>query len=942
MSSIQLASLAICAALAGPGPAARDPVDLRGNWDFAYTSAHTDSPPPDDAFKTTVPVPGVWDDHLSHDQAKALWPAARFNPARLVRYPTKDNPPDASLPYLLGTGWYRKRIDVPTDGSNRQITLHVGRVVMQAWVYVNARQIHHHVGHSTTWEVPLTEHLHPGQTNELIIAVDNTDTARLGSIIRGYKGRSAGIFGPVRLDVAGATRIADLYVHQSDGGKLRWRVELTGHTPKNADLRWRIADRQTDKPLGQGRLPAAATTLEWSTDTFAMKPWSDRTPNLYRIEASLHQDSTCLDKRSQDFGLRRLTRHGFQLRLNDAPIFLRGICECSYYPETCTPPLDVDWYRRHVRRMKEVGFNWLRFHTSVPLEQYLVAADELGMLIQVEPPFGYEPAQWLDILRFCRKHPSVVIYCCGNEEVLDEAKIDFLHQCADDARKLVPDALFNPQEALRGVEYGAKQQFGQGLVAKPYPHNPHRLEALKQFSDVFGQYAWGTLSYQTLAGDAKWLDERLKVYERPCLSHEVGIIGSYLDLDLERRYASTRIGTTLFANIRESLTQAGLIDRAALYYRNSCAWQRLLFKDVIETARKTHRIAGYDVLGANDPHWHRYGYGCGVLNEFDELKPGDSVAQILRWNGQNVLLLDPSKSRNLKAGDAFKADLLISWFGPSTLSSATLRWRLRAEDDTALAQGEQAVTAIEPGSVAKIADVRLAVPSPTRPIKAHLEARLASPDGEIENAWPYWIFPAVNAPKPSAEVSIVRQLTADELGKLIRGGRVLLLGHKPLPARKTSFQMAVAGRPSGNLATVIADHPLMQRFPHDGYCAWQLRPMLDGGSAVVFDEMPKAFDPIIEVVQTYKNVSRQAAVFEWQVGKGRLLVCALNLPTCDPGAAYLEHCLLEYAASDQFDPKTRVAPQRLARLLKVPAPTLERLRKTDEAADPRMQKKPAP
>ena len=79
------------------------------------------------------------------------------------------------------------------------------------------------------------------------------------------------------------------------------------------------------------------------------------------------------------------------------------------------------------------------------------AADELGMMFQVEPPLGYAMPEWRNILRTCRKHPSVVIYCCGNEEALDEKKIEYLGQCAAELRSTAPDALFNPQKsASRG------------------------------------------------------------------------------------------------------------------------------------------------------------------------------------------------------------------------------------------------------------------------------------------------------------------------------------------------------------------------------------------------------------------------------------------------------------------------------------------------------------
>ena len=919
-------------------------IDLCGNWDFTYTKHHTEQTPESDAFKTTMPVPACWDDHLGRLRAHSFWSDANFNPAHVIEYPVKTSASDASLPYLLGTGWYRRQINVPADWNGRQITLHIGRVVMEAWVYVNGRCVHHHVGLSTTWEVPLMDNLHFGRSNELIIAVDNTRTDLLGCMIRGYKGRSAGIFGPVTLKVAGPIRIADLYVHPKDD-KLNWRVELKGQIT-DAELQWKVYDRQSGQTLGQARRrlngtmsakSASGKRLEWTTGMLGMKRWSDREPNLYEIEISLWSGGKCIDMHHQRFGLRRLTAKGFGLRLNGNPIYLRGVCDIAYYPRSCTPPTDVQFYRQHIQRLKQLGFNWLRFHTFVPLEPYLEAADELGMLIQVEPPRGFQQTQWLDILQFCRKHPSVVIYCCGNEELLDEAKIEFLRQCASDCRKLAPDALFNPQEALRGVEYYFQKKiyFGDGFVKEPYPHNPVRLEKLKSFSDVFGQYAWGMLSYGTLGGEPRKIDKRLAAYERPCLSHELGIIGCYLNLDLEHRYAGSRIGTALFASIRRNLAHKGLLERASLYYRNSCAWQRLLRKDVVETARKTHRVAGYDMLGANDNHWHRTGYGCGLMNEFDELKPGDSVDDVLAYNGPSVLLLDEQRKRNLRAGQPFNVDLLVSWFGNEILKDATAEWYLQSDDGFVFCCGEQAVKPVEPGHIKKIMRVAFKVPDIEQPIKTQLHVRLSSPHCELSNRWSYWIFPPVSVmDMENSDVMVVSELDANNLKHLTRGGRVVLFGHKPFAARETSFQMAVAGRTRENLATVIADHPITTRFPNDGYCDWQFYPMFNHAVTIVFDEMENAFDPIIEVVSSYKLISKQSSLFEWRVGQGRLLVCTLKLPDSDPAAAYLKKCILDYAGSDRFHPRTYVAPQEIANRLKIKLPGPEKQHKTDQAFDP--------
>ena len=296
------------------------------------------------------------------------------------------------------------------------------------------------------------------------------------------------------------------------------------------------------------------------------------------------------------------------------------------------------------------------------------AADELGMMFQVEPPLGYAMPEWRDILRACRKHPSVVIYCCGNEEALDEKKIEYLGQCAAELRSTLPDALFNPQEALCGVEYdnGIKGIMGK-TVDKPFQHNPTRLARLKEFSDVFGQFTWGWVSYSSLLGEPDKIDQRLAIYERPCLPHELGICEELPESESGVAISKLRIGPDLYAAVRQDFAKAGLLDRAGVYYRNSVAWQRLILKDAMETARLSHCIAGYDLLGINDNHWHRTGYACRLAQRVRRVQARlfgrrrSHLQQRERLAGQRKARTEPRR------GPAASAGHFLSWFGDGTL-----------------------------------------------------------------------------------------------------------------------------------------------------------------------------------------------------------------------------------------------------------------------------------
>ena len=87
--------------------------------------------------------------------------------------------------------------------------------------------------------------------------------------------------------------------------------------------------------------------------------------------------------------------------------------------------------------------------------------------------------------------------------------------------------------------------------------------------------------------------------------------------------------------------------------------------------------------------------------------------------------------------------------------------------------------------------------------------------------------------------------------------------------------------------------------------------MMEGASAAILDIGRIAHDPIIDIATSYKNAKREALLFEYKVGKGKLLVCTLKLKECDPGALWLRDRIMQYANSDIFEPADRISGAEL-------------------------------
>ena len=213
------------------------------------------------------------------------------------------------------------------------------------------------------------------------------------------------------------------------------------------------------------------------------------------------------------------------------------------------------------------------------------------------------------------------------------------------------------------------------------------------------------------------------------------------------------------------------------------------------------------------------------------------------------------------------------------------------------------------------------MPRLEKPAQLKLKVALSGGDTDAENEWELYAFPKARPTLPTKKSEkegglIVRDtMTTDELIAAMRAGRsVLLLSAGPFVRLNNAFQISVAGRTEGHLATVIADTPLMRDFPHEGFCSWQFRDMMKDSHTAALDLPSSDFAPIIEIASSYKNARREAMLFEYSIGKGRLLVSTLNLPDGDAGARWLKARMLEYAASDEFAPKTSLSISELISL----------------------------
>ena len=969
-----------------------DAVSLDGEWEMAYRPyAHEVVNYPEfTGVKVANAIPGYWEDMVPAFRSAGMKDEFRVNPLyERQRFPISGWADDTTLPNIYGCFYYRRTIDLPTTHNSQLTTLNsilaFEGVRNQVHVWINGRFVAFRAGFSTPFELEIPHGVLRNGKNEIVLAVSNNPNLGYGDYVSGLTTRSVfrstgGVNGKLELRFP-RNGLGDVYVTTAKDLKT-FTVHVGGLNSRAERVDVVVYEiKDGDRVLAKGE---ASGDFTLSTEGYDF--WSPENPKRYDLSLTTPQGVY-----RQKFGIRRLVAVGEKFRLNGKPVYLRGVTEHCYFPTTIHLPRDIGYYRMITAKRKELGFNFVRFHTFVPPVEYLEATDELGMVVHIESPNFVSEPEFAAIIAFARRHPSVVIYCTGNETRIDRLAEAYLKDIAEMVHKRT-DSLFSPMSAMRGIEY----QLMPGLdpvVPKPFKHNAERMSRIAPFCDMFTSYQLGLTSYESLnRGTSADLDAWGDAYcGRPRTSHEICIDSSYIDFGLEKLYPpdSPILKTGLFSEPRRMLTEKGLIDRADVYFRNSCEWMRRIRKFTFEKLRAADRVAGYDFLGDINTHWHTFGYSVGMMDEFYRLKPGETVENVLRYNSAAVLLADLGSDFNVTAGEKKRVKFSISNYAdevsngilrvslvachagggfnaearnrtlarasasrtacgrgicasgarvcsePSRAQASAER-RREAEHGVEVWKREGACPHAPCGELTSLGEFEVEVPTDEMPRKYLLRAQLVGGQATAENEWEIYAFPHSSTPPllhSSTTPRVVSDISRDDLvAAMERGERVLLLGAGPFKSLPTTYRIGMAGRTSGNYATVIkAGHPALKGFPHEGFCGWQFRRLMEGGRAVQL-ESGVPFDPIIDVASPVKFPIRQAALFEYRVGAGRLVVCSFAFGAGDPAAAWLRARLEEYAAGDSFEPSESLTAAQLRDV--IDAPLLSGAQNSNRARNP--------
>ena len=916
----------------------RSYLDLNGKWQFQLDPQNIGEESgffrPDFVLDDTITVPGCLD-----AQGKGL----KYFP---VTQPERWGGPDRSY---HGVSWYRKTFYVHENMNNKKFFLNFGGVFTDCKVWLNGILLgENHFG-SLSFGFEVSEALNFSAENTVTVRVENLNSHDLqdskirytpegfGTTLGEFKW--SGIYRAVELAAVNTIYIDDIFlVPNVKEGSFKCQYEIVNSLSTDIS-KWKLrlviftweGERKTEEyevevgESGKGSLEVKLNNPHY---------WSDTDPFLYVGELSLLDSSgNVVDSLSERTGLRNISFEDEYFKLNDIPVYLRGDMYHYHWPDTIAFPTDRVELRNKLYVYKQYGLNFIRHHTCSPPQEYLDVCDELGLLCHNELavtcntdrvlkfPETWLRHLWCTHIKADRNHPSVIIRCLGNESYPSEDECEIF-------RKLT------------------RQLDNTRLLQSQSP---------------------GFL-----------LNEDGSEYRAPVF-HELRNAGSsYPDISIEKYYQPPlRPWRTSW--IKEQTKKSGLDHLLPLFTRNTRLLQARSRKIIIEELRlnSTHSYDIYDFRGTK---WQGFelcnfrdsgSFMWGIVDDFFREKI-ETPEEVKRYTGETVLLWAQCwQERLFRYGHRppFIMTFHCSHYGSAPVRNAVFEWEIIDSKGKKVLTGSKEHIDIECGELKTLLCECHELKTKNFAEQLLMRVRLSLHNSVIENQWDFWLFPweypkkynvpvyagAVNRflkeylpkpyicpdielepEKPSYDgILVTEKINRQLLEHLENGGEALLLGKEHFAYEITDWS---AGRSEFSRGTIIHDHPVMNNFPHKGWCDIPFSGMmhsgiiLDGrrkGFTSVYDlsEFPDELQPIIQGIPSFKdeNPKKLGFLFEIRVGAGKLMISSFEFgyPHVNahlggfycPAANFFFCNMLKYMASEEFDPKVKVSTEFLTKYI---------------------------
>ena len=914
-------------------------VKLDGEWNFS-----TINPEGGVIQSGKIRVPGAWD-------------AQGYG-----------KPTDKVHNNFVGVGKYEREIEVPSEWKDLDINLVIEGVSRYAKIWVNDIYIGEVLGLTGSHRVIVKKHLNIGGKNKIRIDVDSRQRhhfdAMLGAAqLNDYMDLAwGGLYGHVYLEGLPKIRLDDVYIRtklpipaQNIPARIiaetkifdaeASKVGSIGAKNNKADklmLEVFDADGKKVSSKKQNIVGSAHDVQVVVADIEDAKYWSPDNPYLYNLKLSLLDED---DKELHSFKWRKGIKEvkitegwgaGYvsrtRIMLNKAPIYLLGYGDDHIYLKEFSMPFDKQMYIDRLKKIKTLGFNHVRHHSTIMPPEYYEACDEVGIMPNAEFTIGYPwqmpgtkhwrglaPAgnsydrsmdlyrsRYRQAVKEYRNYTCILAWVGGNELYMGEdvpaRKNPILTDFMKISRKLDPDRFFVDTD-------GEWESYI--LDAK---NDRPELDLYFVLFDEWADFVDFERKYDTkksvrckhqfIKFEPKFEDVYVPL--KPVISHETANFCTFTRPSVVKFFEGSNFKPFWLTKSVETLAKQNMLDKSEQWGLASEKLMLRIHKHNIETIRKNPYITGYHWWLIQD-YWTS---SDGIFDFAFRQKEGYKTEEIRKFNSPVVALQNGLKF-GYDTGEKISAKFQISNYSTVAFTPNT---------EVVLKCGDKIIKKFNLPQIhsgyGKITDfgsvsgIEKFIENSNVPQMYTLCFSAKSKEMSVVNDWNFYVFPKAEKLKAnkvfvdksvvrsvpikwtenssadcnsftSGDVVFAKEITSDVVNALENGSTVVLLSPKNFLSRYDMKYKSQWWRAGGNDYSNYVGHFVEKSSPlsviaPEHFCGEAFAPMFAKSYRFDVENLSAKPENTIRALSSLMYLKEYSSVMRANVGKGVLIVSGLS------------------------------------------------------------------
>ncbi|WP_034043693.1 glycoside hydrolase family 2 [Wocania ichthyoenteri] len=826
----------------------------------------------------------------------------------------------------VGVAYYERDIEIPKKWKHKDITVFLERVLWESQIFIDGKKL-------TTQDALGTPHIHnlgklkPGK-HKLSIRVNNDMIHNIGDKGHAYGEYTQsiwnGIVGKMELQAKDPTHIESVRTFSLiDKDQLKIELQIEAALKEKAEISIEIIELESNSIAYQtkvtNQLEHGKNTKEVVLDLHGkLKKWSEFNPCVYNLNITLKTRKS-KDTHQTEFGFVQFSHDGTKVTVNGQPVFLRGNLDCVHFPLTGYPSTKVEDWMRIFKIYKDYGLNHVRFHTWCPPEAAFKAANRMGIYIQAEASIwidwwmsedmikrgrpemdtkghpkglGKDPerdkfaiAEMNRVVDFYGNNPSFTMFCIGNE--LGNADFDVMQKWIADLKKKDSRILYATSTARKIMDV-------DDYMVTHYIPNIGRTRGLN-------------------GPHTDWDFE--EVYSRmniPIIAHEIGqwpVYPSWKEID---KYTGV-LKARNFEEFKAVAEKNGIVDQDEDFKMASGALNQIMYKYETESFLRTKSCAGVQLLSIQDYQ----GQGEALIGWLDAHwdSKGITTPEKFKQHFDETVPLLRMKKFIWSNDETFQAKAQLSHHGNSEIKNGEIAMTIQSSKGDILKSETWSVKNISISTLEDLGNITFPLSNINK--AEQLTVSLQLKGTPYKNEWNIWVYPTDLPVKDNDTILVTEELNDETLLAIENGASVLLIANNlgndensttvnfyPLYWSLTFFP----GQGKTSIGMLLKDkHPAFNHFPTSFHSDWQWETFKNTTKGFILNSLPTNYKPIAQVVDDFHRNNKEGAIFEFKVGKGKLLVSGFDINNeKNIVAKQLKYSLTEYMKTNSFAPTQKV------------------------------------